>query len=187
MKNSDACFSCNQCENNFITQVDLKEHLKVHEVTSKTEGINCNKCEKTYGTMSKLRRHDWRSHREVECNVCGEILENRQRISLHRKTKHQIFTIAKCKFFPECIDEDECFFKHEEEKTPNQSTKSRSFCRNGSSCSDQSCTVSEQNHMKSRNILCRFQANCNRMKCSFKHTCDRKSFLEEGSTSPGEK
>ena len=75
---SDSCFSCNQCDNNFITQIDLKEHLKVHEIISNKEGINCNKCEKVYGTMSKLRRHDWRSHREVECNVCGEILESRQ-------------------------------------------------------------------------------------------------------------
>ena len=35
--------------------------------------------------MSKLRRHDWRSHRQVSCNICDEVIESRQEISNHRK------------------------------------------------------------------------------------------------------
>ena len=111
-----------------------------------------------YGSMIKLRRHDWRSHREVECNICGEILESRQNISCHRKTKHEIKTIQKCKFFPGCIDEEECFFKHEEDEV-----------------------------QKSRNVLCRFQVNCNRLRCSFKHNGERKAFLGVGCTNLKEK
>ena len=59
----------------------------------------------------------------VECIICVIMLESRQKISNHRQIKHQIQTIARCRFFPECIDEDECFFKHdtEPEKRNSQS------------------------------------------------------------------
>ena len=62
--------------------------------------------------MNKLRRHDWRNHREIECNICSEIIENRQQISEHRRTKHQMYRKIQCTFFPDCYDGDECFFEH---------------------------------------------------------------------------
>jgi hypothetical protein len=57
--------------------------------------------------MSKLRRHDWRNHRVVECNICGETLMSRQEIGSHGQIEHQLYRIASCKFFPDCIDDDE--------------------------------------------------------------------------------
>jgi hypothetical protein len=38
--------------------------------------------------MSKLRRHDWRCHREVEFNICGEFIKCRQDIKKHREIVH---------------------------------------------------------------------------------------------------
>ena len=86
-----------------------------------------------------------------------------------------------CKFFPGCIDEDECFFEHvdkvnKENKKGNKGENSF-ICANGDSCSDQSCKYSELSHKNMKNILCRFQASCNRLNCPFKHLCERKSFL----------
>ena len=142
----------------------------------------------TYGNITKLRRHDWRSHREVDCSICGEKLQSRQQISEHRRSQHQINKIAICKFYPGCLDDYECFFKHVEKNTnENASVRNRFFCKDGERCSDQSCVVSEANHVKSRNILCRFQVNCNRLNCSFKHTCERKAFLGEGSLNSKDK
>ena len=95
---------------NVVTLLIQKSvHEKVHEERVNNE-YKCGKCEKVYGSMSKLRRHDWRSHREVECTICGETLKSRHDISCHRQTKHEIKTIAKCKFFRGFIEEDECFF-----------------------------------------------------------------------------
>ena len=119
--------------------------------------------------MSKLRRHDGRNHRAVECNLCGVMLESRQEISQHRQTEHQMDRKMYCKFFPECIDGDECLFEHK--------TAAKQGCVNGESCSDQSCQYSENSHKDVRNVLFRFQANCNRLNCVFKHNVERKAFL----------
>ena len=135
--------------------------------------------------MSKLRRHDWRSHREIECNICGEILGSRQDISNHRKMKNQIVKRQICKFYPECVDGDECFFVHKNtnEGEPSSGRPFNFLCPAGKQCSDQSCQFSEQNHRDINEISCRFQENCNRANCLFKHEVQRKSFLERGAQS----
>ena len=86
--------------------------------------MKCNKCEKEYNDMSKLRRHDWRDHREVPCNICGDLIENRQNIGNHRKTKHNIFKKVLCRFFPDCLDGNECFFAHDKSSNANKLVKS---------------------------------------------------------------
>ena len=95
-------------DNKFEEENDLADHIKTH---SNGQKFKCNKCEREYTEMGKLRRHDWRSHREVSCNICGEWIENRQNIGNHRQEKHQIFRKSLCRFFPNCVDEDECFMK----------------------------------------------------------------------------
>ena len=118
--------NCQKCEINFDAKSKLEKHIQCHEERSREnvqQTLECNKCDKVYGNISKLRRHDWRSHREVDCTVCGERLESRQNISQHRKDKHQMFKIAKCKFFPQCIDADECFFTHN--NVPNEGETNR--------------------------------------------------------------
>ena len=97
--NRNKVYSCQQCEKTFMTKMKLKEHVQVHEKIQDKVQLDCNKCEKVYGNICKLRRHDWRCHRMVECIICGEMLESRQKISNHRQIKHQIHTIARCRFF----------------------------------------------------------------------------------------
>ena len=71
--------------------------------------------------MSKLRRHDWRSHRQIDCNICGENLQSRQEISGHRKSVHQMYRKLKCRFYPDCIDDNKCLFEHEDESDSKSS------------------------------------------------------------------
>ena len=122
--------------------------------------------------MKKLRRHDWRSHRIIECNICSELLESRAEIKSHRQNEHQMYRKIFCKFYPDCVDGDECLFEHY-----NDEKRNPIFCTNGSNCSDQSCVFSEQDHRSLRHELCRYQVNCNRAGCPFVHNGSRNAFL----------
>ena len=84
-------FQCTKCAMVFTTKTELEEHDESHSVvSSQCSEAKCNKCEKVYSNISKLRRHDWRAHREISCNICDELLQSREEISIHRQTKHQI-------------------------------------------------------------------------------------------------
>ena len=166
---------CDVCEKIFYTNSDLIQHVKLHKSKHEKHDFNCNKCGKEYSDMNKLRRHDWRGHRSIPCNICGEEIQSRSDIGEHRKNKHGINKIAICKFYPNCLDQDECFFIHEE-GNQNEQKESLEVCPNGENCTDQSCGFSEWKH-KTSTVLCKFQQNCNRLNCPFKHTIARKAFL----------
>ena len=134
--------------------------------------FNCKKCDKSYNDMRKLRRHDWRCHRSIECTICSETLDSRQEISGHRLNKHKMFKKLSCKYFPACFDEDECLYEH---NNAGNEEKVNNVCSKGNDCSDQSCEFSEQNHRISNPILCRFQERCNRAGCQFMHNSTRKA------------
>ena len=159
-------------------QDELVNHRRSHDQSKQVSKIKCSKCEKEYTNMSKLRRHDWRSHRSVDCNICGSSLESREEISNHRKVVHKMSRKTTCRFFPNCIDEDECFFAHNqnEESQEDRTGKSR-YCLKGEKCEDQSCEYSEVNHLNVKNVICRFQERCNKPECMFKHMMERASFL----------
>ena len=161
----------NKCDQSFT----LEEELIVHIVTFHAERVfNCQRCDKPYESMSLLRRHDWRCHREIECNICGETIKSRTDIKSHRETKHQMYQKVYCKFFPACIDGEECLYEHV------RGSNEVSYCPNGQMCKDQACKISDKKHAK-QNVLCMFQANCMRLNCPYTHTTTRKAFLEEGS------
>ena len=111
----------------------------------------------------------------IPCSICGEGLQSRQHISDHRQKKHGINRTAVCKFYPNCFDKDECFFLHKE-GNQNDEQQLIKVCPNGENCQDQACSFSEWNHKTSK-VLCKFQQNCNRINCPFKHIEQRKAFL----------
>ena len=123
--------------------------------------------------MAKLRRHDWRSHRPIKCTLCDDTLESRQHIVKHRQAMHRMFRRQQCKYFPNCLDGDECIFDH------NGKSSASVVCPNGKDCTDQACEFTEQQHRHESIALCMFQANCNRQECPYKHTVQRRHFLEE--------
>ena len=85
-----------------------------------------------------------------------------------------------CTFFPNCIDEDECFFEHKEGTNgadEMERIEQNRYCTNGEKCSGHSCQFSERNHIDVKSVLIRFQANCNRRSCMYKYEVERKTFL----------
>ena len=165
-------FVCTECGKAFCDNSGLVEHMQYHEVMEH----KCEKCDKVYTEMRKLRRHDWRSHRSIECTICSEILENRQEISQHRQNIHRMFRKMTCKYYPDCLDGDECLFEH----ISNQENI-KEGCPNGQACKDQECVFNEKEHINPiRDGLCKFQEKCNRIFCSYKHIFPRKSFLGAG-------
>ena len=129
--------------------------------------------------MKELRRHDWRSHRAVNCNICDEKIESRQDKGDHRKIRHQLSKRIVCRFYPQCLDGVECFFEHD---LLNRPLNRAPLCPRGQSCSDQSCEYSEGSHKNPNHILCKFQAQCNRKLCHFQHSVPRTAFLAEASS-----
>ena len=170
----DTRINCEQCTLSFQLENELKEHAKIHSKEKIDNQFECQKCTKVYSTMSKLRRHDWRNHREIQCNKCGENIASRQDLKIHRENVHDMKSKVYCRYYPSCMDEDECLYAHEQIQE-----SSINGCRDGSECRDQSCKFSDKEHNDDR-ILCRFQANCNRMNCSYKHVVSRKTFLGKG-------
>ena len=165
-------FVCTECGKKFCDNIGLVEHMQSHKVMEH----ECEKCGKIYTEMRKLRRHDWRSHRSIECTICSEILENRQEITQHRQNIHKMFRKMTCKYYPDCYDGDECLFEH----ISNQENIQEG-CPNGQACKDQECAFSEKEHINPiRDGLCKYQEKCNRIFCSYKHIVSRKSFLGAG-------
>ena len=108
-KTEQVWYKCDKCNLKYKSKDELQEHIQtkhpdeVKEAKSddeisvdqdegwKQKAFKCGKCDKEYLNMSKLRRHDWRCHRQIECNICGEKLDSRKDISVHRQSKHQMF------------------------------------------------------------------------------------------------
>ena len=193
--------ACDKCEDKFTLKRELMEHIVItHTELNDTQcrepgkGVAeievfvdiiqshkddaakveycCKKCDNIYFDMRKLRRHDWRNHRTIQCTICSEMLESRQDMTSHRQNKHKMFRKLPSRYFPDCYDGDECLFDHNIKEETNLSV-----CPNGQNCVDQSCSYSEQNHRSQRPNLCRFQEKCNRAGCLFKHMCVRNAFL----------
>ena len=89
---------CDFCDIYFESKNDLIQHMSVHSQRNSIFHCN-NKCTKSYANMEKLRRHDWRVLKEINCTVCGKILQNREKISDNRKLEHWMFKKSKFKFF----------------------------------------------------------------------------------------
>ena len=167
-------FTCDSCDSVFDDKKKFEDHLKNHTQEPRQPDqtistlIQCSKCEKMYDSMEQLRRHDWRNHRSIKCTMCDDILNSRQEIASHRQYKHGMFKKQLCKFYPNCLDGDECIYEH---VTLEQDS---STCVASENCRDQACT---KKHRKSLKILCKFQANCNRLSCPYQHTVQRTAFL----------
>ena len=164
--------TCNQCKQTFPSQTTMDIHIKTHEMSADKVVHQCYKCNQVYKDMRKLRRHDWRAHRAIECSMCGDTINSRQEMKEHRENKHRMFKKIACKFFPDCFDEDECLYEHINVQTDLPGTG----CPKGENCSNQECEFNEIDHKNSRKIMCRFQARCNRGGCQYQHNDKRQAF-----------
>ena len=83
--NKEELMACKECDKQFHERKGLQEHVKIHVRQKSQSSYNCKLCDKVYGDMKKLRRHDWRSHRSIQCTICDEKLESRQVIAIDGK------------------------------------------------------------------------------------------------------
>ena len=166
------------------------------------EKCKCSKCPKPYETMEQIRRHEYRSHKIVECYHCGNSIRNRVELQRHKEKEHRMTKVPTCKYFQEgrCLDSEECLYNHNKQKVAAQAHESRaqpahaehvqsvknrsstSKCRNGPSCNDPD-NFGASGHLLKTEVKCRFQESCYKETCQFKHTAQRESFLEEDKSS----
>ena len=172
-RESDTCLEGKQ---QATSEEQVERHVESHDQQLSMIEYQCSKCDNKYGDMRKLRRHDWRAHREIECSICMEMLTSRQELKDHRQQEHKMLRKIPCKFFPECYDGDECLFEHI--NLINGGTIKS--CPEGQNCSNQECLFTEKQHRNVNKIICKFQALCNRAGCQFTHKVQRKAFLEPG-------
>ena len=85
--NKKLCFKCEKCNTNLNSEEELKHHMVNYMKKNRSIVKNVT----TYISMGKLRRNDWRCHREVECNICGKKINCRQEIENHREEEHKMF------------------------------------------------------------------------------------------------
>ena len=86
--------------------------------------------------------------------------------------------IQEYKFFNDgqCVDADECLYSHNKDKSNKEQTqrKKRSivdtdFCKDGLNCAQVDCEYGDDKHRRIRDVPCRFQENCTKQECPFKH------------------
>ena len=158
------------------------------ESNSVKNTISCQNCDKTYTTDFEIKRHIWRSHQEVECILCGQVLCSRQELEKHKRQSHGITKIKPCRFWSSggCVDGDECLFSHETipntfyniNETPEADLKKDKYCKMGIKCARQ-CGISDEGHKKVKNILCKFNKKCTKQQCYFKHTAENGAVFQK--------
>ena len=64
----------------------LKSHIQsVHE---NCQDFLCKPCGKRFGSYRKLESHNWQSHSQVTCDVCGKEVANKVRLRKHKVFVH---------------------------------------------------------------------------------------------------
>ena len=93
IKNAHYKFSCNKCENKFVSQTGLTSHLQ-----SKHKGVKyaCNQCDYQATQPSNLKVHMERRHgtNKYACNMCHFETKAQYDLKLHIKHKHPSDCVA---------------------------------------------------------------------------------------------
>ena len=193
-------FVCESSHNNFKSSQDLQKHLNEH---SRSSAIQCKKCDEIFVNEEESKRHRGNncSNNMFKCNECDSIFEENESLSKHMMSQkqveefrcckcdkaypdmsklrqvHKMVKKIKCKFFPDYLDGDECFFVHDDISSL-ENEKNR-YCLEGEKCLDQSCEFPEREHKNGSNTFCRYQSKCKKPVCRFKHVVEKASFLED--------
>ena len=152
--------------------------------------------------MEQIRRHEYRTHKMVECYHCGINIRNRVELQKHKEREHRMTKVPTCKYFQEgkCLDGEECLYNHNKQQVNAQPHESRSQagqaeyvknvqkspstskCRNGPTYNDPDY-FGRSGHLIKSEVKCRFQETCYKETCPFKHTAQRDPFLGEDKSS----
>ena len=91
-------FQCEQCQKIFLSNKNLKSHMRMHRTNEKLE--QCSVCRKEYLTNNSLRKHmrehDVARHR---CQYCEKIFPLKRYLKGHvirSHREHQVFECGAC-------------------------------------------------------------------------------------------
>ena len=172
-KDVTGTLSCDKCSVSFKTKAELDSHTK-----SKHTLVRCDQCSKEYLNRFEMTRHIWRNHTEIDCKLCGDILGSRQELKVHKEHDHNIKMTQECRFFSNghCVDADECLYSHNKDNSNKQHIQRKTrfiidsdYCKDGLDCARIDCEYGENKHRKIKDVPCKFQANCKKPECPFKH------------------
>ena len=60
------------------------------DLIKNTIEVKCGKCSKEYTNQFEVARHHWRSHEEINCNLCGKNLNSRHALKIHKEKDHNM-------------------------------------------------------------------------------------------------
>ena len=88
-------FKCTECDNQFMTEVNLKSHMGTH---TGSKDFVCSVCSNQFKTHQSLARHQ-RIHEEskpYQCNLCGATFSQSSSIKTHIERRHSDHNCKEC-------------------------------------------------------------------------------------------
>ena len=125
-----------------------------------------------------MTRHQWRNHSDINCKFCGDNLRSRVELKVHKEQVHNMKVTQECRFFSNghCVDADECLYSHNKDNSNKQHIQRKTrfiiysdYCKDGLNCARIDCEYGENKHRRIKDVPCKFQANCKKPECPFKH------------------
>ena len=180
--NEGKCIDGEECLFYHGENIKVVEHKEPENIIEAPLQEKCQKCPKGYKTLFEVKRHDWRSHEQVDCRLCGQVYENREELENHKQNNHGITKLRECKFWASgrCVDGIECLFTHDSKSYTSKGshtlgkhkevidTNIQLYCKSGLKC-PRTCGIDQSGHKKVKDIPCKFADACNRNNCHFKH------------------
>ena len=82
---------CGKCNQEFENEVQLKEHLKIHNISLKIKWkFKCDICERIFRGPNELKKHFLHFHeRKLSCDVCGKRFTNEKSLICHVNSIHK--------------------------------------------------------------------------------------------------
>ena len=155
------CMDGEECLfSHYVKDIEVNDQQQ-EQINESASNVKCTKCPKTYDTDFKVKRHEWRSHEEVDCRLCGQASQSRQVLENHKQLCHGITKNRECTFWAsgKCVDGVECLFSHEAQKHKSDrlhkkdqnkkggESSSPEFCKKGLKC-DRNCGLSDSRHKR---------------------------------------
>ena len=164
---------CNMCDFNCTTENEMQTHMKKKHSTKES----CKKCPKEFSNKFEIKTHIWRSHEEIECNLCDESVASRHVLKRHKEVIHRVKMTQDCKYFKEgySVNSDKCLFNHNIKKTATSQKLQSSFnvrtefCKEVLKCPRVDCEYEEDQHRRIKDASCKFQERCKKPECLFKY------------------
>ena len=85
---------CDQCNKSYSSKGLLLSHKQ--SVHDNCKAFECRPCEKQFGSNLNLRKHNWQSHSQMTCEICGKQAANpnlmrKHKVFVHNETKGVLF------------------------------------------------------------------------------------------------